>query len=469
MAVHALNALLGAFDRPGGVVIPPPIPLSPLPPIEQPRSADGMSIFSANGGGSILGVDPVAALTQRVLDGSNPVEILVVVSANPVYSSPIGERLREALKRIPMVVVLGSFHDETAACADLILPTHLFLESWQGLTTPPAVAFSTLGLSPPVVEPLFDTRHPGDFLLELGRQVGPETEAALPWPSYADYLKERVEGLAISGQGSVITGTFEESWIHFLEARGWRFLEKEGLEAFWEDLLRESGWWNPVRARGDWARLFRTSSGRYEFFSLALEQRLREIGLAEGGTSLDEQQALARGITTVGFDVAGDEACLPHFDAPEESGDGELALVPFRPITARGRLGVTSPMVLEMFGYPVFSGWQTWAELAPETARELDLEYGDLIEVESERGVLAAVVRVQPGATPGAVHVPLGLGHRESYGAAGGVGANPLEILRQVPDRLAGTLSLSSTSVRLRLIRRRPHGGPPPTRGGHAT
>ncbi|MGB6366974.1 MAG: molybdopterin-dependent oxidoreductase [Thermoanaerobaculia bacterium] len=445
MAVHALNALLGAFDRPGGVVMPPPIPLSPLPPIEQPPSADGVSIFSANGGGSMLGVDPVAALTQRILDDSNPVEILVVVSANPVYSSPIGERLREALKRIPMVVVLGSFHDETAACADLILPTNVFLESWQGSTTPPAVAFSTLGLAPPVVEPLFDTRHPGDFLLELGRQAGPEAEAALPWRSYADYLKQRVEGLAISGQGSVITGTFEESWIHFLEARGWRILEKEGLEAFWKDLLRESGWWNPVRAQGDWARLFRTPTGRYEFFSRTLER-----GLAAGE-----------------FDVDGDEAYLPHYEAPRESGEGELALVPFRPLTARGQLGVTSPMVLEMFGYPVFSGWQTWVELAPETAHELDLEWGDLVEVESDRGVIAAVVRVQPGATPGTVHIPLGLGHREPFGAGGGVGANPVELLDPVPDQLAGTLALSSTRVRLRLLRRRPHGGPPPVLGGH--
>jgi anaerobic selenocysteine-containing dehydrogenase len=30
VAVHALNALVGAFDRPGGVVLPPPIPFTPL-------------------------------------------------------------------------------------------------------------------------------------------------------------------------------------------------------------------------------------------------------------------------------------------------------------------------------------------------------------------------------------------------------------------------------------------------------
>jgi anaerobic selenocysteine-containing dehydrogenase len=124
-------------------------------------------------------------------------------------------------------------------------------------------------------------------------------------------------------------------------------------------------------------------------------------------------------------------------------------------------------MVLEMFGYPVFSGWQTWAEIAPETAHELDLEWGDLVGVESDRGVIAAVVRVQPGATPGTVHIPLGLGHREPFGSARGIGANPVELLDPVPDQLAGTLALSSTRVRLRLLRRRPLGGPPPVLGGH--
>lgn len=468
VAVHALNALSGAFDRPGGVVTPPSIPLSSLSPLDGAPLADELSVFAPASGSAVLGTDPVEALTERVLGEAKPVELLFVLSADPVFSSPLGGRLREAMERIPLVVVLASFQDETAGSADLILPTNVFLESWEGWTTPPTIAFSTLGLGHPVVEPLYDTRHPGDVFLELSRRLGPPAESALPWPRYEDYLKERLEGLAVSGQGSVITGTFEDSWIHFLEARGWRFVEKEGLEAFWEDLLRESGWWNPVRVQGDWARLFRTPSGRYEFFSRTLEQRLREIGFAESGESLNEQQALERGIAAVGLELGADEACLPHFEAAEGAAEGELTLVPFRPLTARGRLGVTSPMLLEMFGYSVFSGWQTWAELAPETAHELHLEYGDLIEVKSERGVFEAVVRVQPGAAPGAIHVPLGLGHPETMGVAGGIGANPVEILQPAADRLSGAISLSPTGVGVRLIRRRPHGGPPPTHGEDA-
>ena len=77
------------------------------------------------------------------------------------------------------------------------------------------------------------------------------------------------------------------------------------------------------------------------------------------------------------LEAPADEACLPHFEPPVGVGEGDLWLSLFRPVTARGRLGVASPMVLEMFGYPFLDGWRTWAEIAPETAHDLHLADGD--------------------------------------------------------------------------------------------
>jgi anaerobic selenocysteine-containing dehydrogenase len=409
----------------------------------------------------------VEAIAERVLDGSYPVELLVIVSSNPVFSSPAGERLRLAMEQIPVVVALAPFLDETASDADWILPSHVFMESWQGTTTPPAVAFSVLGLGKPVIEPLFDTRHPGDVLLDLYRAAGAPAGPALPWATYPDYLKERLEGLVISGEGSVVTGSFEESWVHFLEERGWRFLEHRSLEDFWAALERESGWWNPVRARGDWDRLFRTPSGRFEFFSQALERHLRELGEMKADAEMSEAEAVERGIAAIGSQVEGDEVFLPHFEPPITKGEGELLLLPFRPITARGRLAAVSPMVAEMFGYPFLDGWQTWAEIGTDTAHDLDLADGDVVAVESERGSIEAVVRVHPAAVPGTVHVPLGLGHDHPAGAAERIGSNPVELLEPIRDSLSGALSMTSSQVRLRLLQRRPHGGPAPMDGGH--
>jgi len=318
-----------------------------------------------------------------------------------------------------------------------------------------------------VIEPLFDTRHPGDVLLELGRAAGDSASAALPWGSYPDYLKERLEGLVISGEGSVVTGSFEESWVHFLEERGWRFLEHGSLENFWAALERESAWWNPVSTRGDWARLFPTPSGRFEFYSQTLDRHLRQVGGMKAEAGMSEEEALEGGIVAIGSQVDSDEVCLPHFEPLATGGDGELQLLPFRPITARGRLAAVSPMVMEMFGYPFLDGWQTWAEVATETAHELDLADGDVVAVESDRGSIEAVVRVHPAAVPGTVHVPLGLGHDQPLGVAKDIGSNPIEILEPIRDSLSGALSLTSSRVRLQLVRRRPHGGPAPMDGGH--
>ncbi len=446
IAVQALNALLGSFDRPGGVVLAPPIPFTPLE-----LSAGGAGLFAP---AKALATDPLAALAA----GAEQLEALFLVGCNPLHDSPLAGKLRAALARIPLVVSFAPFLDETAAAADYVLPASLALESWSEATTPPGVAFSVLGVSQPAVEPLFDTRHPGDALLDLAGRLGGGAASALPWQSYADYLQHRLEGLARSGQGAVVSGSFEEAWVHFLEERGWRFLERDDPKEFWQDLIREGGWWNPVHARQDWARLFPTESGRYEFFSRALERHLRERGGGEAG--------LAAGIAELGLAAEGDEACLPHFEPPRLDGEGELVLVPFRPITGRGRLAVVSPMVLEMYGYPVLSGWQSWVELAPETAHQLHLEEGDRVAVESAHGSIECVVRVEPRATPGAVHVPLGLGH-ERLGIAQGVGANPLTVLAEVAEPLTSAAALVSTRVRLSRIARRARGGVRPLAGAH--
>ena len=467
MAVHALNALVGAFDRPGGIVLPPPIPLTPMPPIAVAPSVGSASVF-ADGDGSGFGVDPLETFAERLIANPDRVDVLILINTNPVYSHPAGGRLREILEQIPMVVAIAPFEDETSAVADLILPSHVYLERWQATTTPQGVAFSTLGIGQPAIEPLYDTRDPGDVLLTLANRIGGSVAEALPWSSYEEYLWFRLEGLVISGEGSVVSGSFEESWVHFLEERGWRFFEHKTLADFWSDLLRESGWWNPVQARGDWQRLFPTPSGKFEFSSQQLRRRLVEVGRSSGDAQMSPRQALELGRVSRGLEADLDQVCLPHFETPRLEGDGELVLVPFRPITARGGLGSVSPMLMEMYGYPVMTEWRTWVELAPATAHELHLGDGDEVAVESDGSSIEAVVRIQPGSTPGVAHVPLGLGHRQSFGAGGGLGGNPMDVVSKSHDSLAGSRSQTTTRVRLRLIRRRSHGGPAPLFGEHA-
>lgn len=456
MAVHALNALTGSFDRPGGVVLAPPIPLTPLEPLPETAAVEGRDLFAPRPGGPAFGVDPVAALAGAGEDGSEPLDVLLVAGSNPLHASPAAGDLRRAVERIPLVVACAPFLDETAAAADLVLPSPVFLETWDGFATPATVPFGVVGLGHPVVEPQGDGRHPGDVLLELGRRVGEPVAGALPWEAYPAYLRHRLEGLVTSGQGTVISGSFEESWVHFLEERGWRFLEQGSFEEFWEDVAREGGWWNPELPSHDLARLFTTPSGRFEFHSSALEARLRELG--EGD--------LARAIDALGLEADPDEVCMPHFEPPGNLGRGDLVAIPFRPVTARGSLAPVSPMVMEMYGYPLLTGWETWAELSPETAHEAGVGDGDRVSLEADGGAaVEVVVRVRPGGARGVVHLPLGLGHRDL--GVSKAGANPLEVVAGARDPLSGALSPAPTRVRIQLIERRRHGGPAPLEGGH--
>lgn len=464
MAVHSLNALTGSFDRPGGVVLPSPIPFKPLETIAGDSGETGGSIFTARGGEGSSATDPVDLLTRRVLDGSNPVEVLILIEANPVRNSVVGDRFKEVLERIPLVVSLTSFRDESASRADYILPTPVFLESWREMTTPPHTAFSILGMGQPVLNPLFDTRHPGDTILDLARLALGQDTKAMPWKDYVDYLKHRIEGLVVSGQGTVFSGSFEESWVQFLEQRGWRFLEHAGVEEFWDDLVRESGWWNPVLPRGDWKRMFPTPSGRFEFFSQALEERLCELGEGSGKRS---REALQRGLERLGLSADADEVCLPHYEPSSAAGEGEAALIPFRPTTARSEFGSVSPMVQEMFGYWLLSGWETWVELSPVTAHELDIRDGDVVSVSSDRASFEAVARIQRGAVPGVVHVPMGLSPGDAGSADEDARWNVMELLLPQEDQLSGALCTTTTRVSLRLVRRRDRGGPVPAEGGH--
>jgi len=458
MAVHALNALLGAFDREGGVVMPDPIEFSGLSELAEPEHP---SCFEPPS--TLFGVDPVRTLADGILDGSRPIELLVLVNSNPVHESPHGDRLREALQRVPMVVAMSSFLDESAACADYVLPSPMYLETWRTVTTPPGTPFSVLGVGTPVIEPLHDTRHPADILLELTRRANPAFIDSMPWASHVEYLKDRLRGLVASGQGSVISGSFEESWAHFLEQRGWRFLQHQGVESFWDGLTAGAGWWNPVRTHGDWDRMFPTRSGCFEFHSQKLARHLRDVGAAQEGTD----STLDRGAMALGLRSRGDETCRPHQDPPAPVDDGQLVLVPFRPITGRGGLGTLSPMVLAMYGYSALSAWQTWVEIAPTTAHHLDLHDGDTVRIESSRAGIEAMVHIQAGAVPGVASISTGLGHQEIESAADGIGSNPMNVVVPGRDPLSGATSLAMTPVRLHLLQRRKHGAAPPEHGGH--
>jgi molybdopterin-containing oxidoreductase family iron-sulfur binding subunit len=146
------------------------------------------------------------------------VEVLLLLDVNPVFTLPRSLGFESALAKVPLVVALTSFMDETAARAHLVLPIPTPLESWGDFE--PQVGIH--GLLQPVVRPLFRTRAPGDILLTVARWMGEDVASKLPWADFHAYLRER----------------WQELHRRLAPDRDW--------EAFWRDALREGGVWEDV-------------------------------------------------------------------------------------------------------------------------------------------------------------------------------------------------------------------------------
>ncbi|MGB8325040.1 MAG: molybdopterin-dependent oxidoreductase, partial [Candidatus Acidiferrum sp.] len=183
LAVNALNALLGSVGKPGGLQFT----------LESPLAAGAV----ARGNSGASQASSVRALAQQILSGQpRPIEVLLVHEANPVFATPLGWRVKEALEKVPFIASFGSFLDETSRLADLILPDHSFLESWIDDVPESGTTQSVVSVAPPAMRPLHDTRAWPDVLLDVAHRLGGQTSQTLPWKRYEEMLKSTLAPLA---------------------------------------------------------------------------------------------------------------------------------------------------------------------------------------------------------------------------------------------------------------------------------
>lgn len=179
-AVFGLNLLLERLGRPGGIFAPASFGLD--------TGLDPDSGSETDSGGTSL-ADFLSRLRQGPADG---VEMLIVSEADPVHSRPAGWRLEESFARIGKIVTFASFLDDTAVRSDLVLPLHTDLERVDIIDPYPSVGVPVAGLATPVVEPVVDSRHPGDLLLALARTQGEPAASRFPWRSYTELVETRL-------------------------------------------------------------------------------------------------------------------------------------------------------------------------------------------------------------------------------------------------------------------------------------
>lgn len=189
LAVHALNALVGNINRSGGVQALAAYDYINWPDMETDSvAAAGLQRPRLDGAGTDK-FPHVRYLTHRLADAAEGLQALLVAEANPCYSLPNTQAVKAAFDKIPFVVSFSSFMDETAMNADLILPNHIYLERYEDIPVTAGVTRPTVGLCRPVVDPLYDTQHIGDSILQIAKALKGTVAGAFPWKDYETCLK----------------------------------------------------------------------------------------------------------------------------------------------------------------------------------------------------------------------------------------------------------------------------------------
>ncbi|MBU8848885.1 MAG: molybdopterin-dependent oxidoreductase [Desulfobacterales bacterium] len=188
-AVHTLNCLVGNINKKGGAFVRQKSEYLEFPDVSMDSIADAG--FAKNKTGRY-----VNQLIEKVNKSSKPaVDVLFVYNANPCYSLHDSKSVKQAVGKIPFVVSFSSFLDETAKEADIILPSHTFLERLEDVPSCAGLAKSVVGLTTPVIDPVFDTRHAGDAVLLIAKALEGSVAESFEWETYDECLESVAGGI----------------------------------------------------------------------------------------------------------------------------------------------------------------------------------------------------------------------------------------------------------------------------------
>ncbi len=136
---HAINAALGAI---GNTVI----------------------VTDSLEGNPVDNVESLKTLTGELNAGK--VDLLVIATANPVFTAPADLKFAEALQKATLRVHMGSHNDETAELCHWHLPESHYLEDWSD-----ARAYDgTVTIIQPLIKPLYNSKSLHELIAALSGQ-----------------------------------------------------------------------------------------------------------------------------------------------------------------------------------------------------------------------------------------------------------------------------------------------------------
>jgi anaerobic selenocysteine-containing dehydrogenase/Fe-S-cluster-containing dehydrogenase component len=174
----------------------------------KPGTQDLINFDSASSYSTVVSSERMKRLVEQMAAGE--IDALIFHGANPVFTLPKSWNFQSALQRVPFIVSLSTYRDETSRLAHLVLPTHHFLESWADHTPRKGIT----GIVQPTMGNFFNTRNLGDILISTGKQID---AGRFPWGGMYQSLKESWGKKSRSARPG---STAEAAWNEALKSGG---------------------------------------------------------------------------------------------------------------------------------------------------------------------------------------------------------------------------------------------------------
>lgn len=435
MAIHALNALVGAFYAKGGLGYQMGPPYGPMPVDEKDYKDD----YALNGpwksqpridmkgekDGYLLAKNMLQELGPNSLAGKPyKLDTVMFYLTNPIWTAPNGQVWEEALKEL-FVIDTSPFPGETAMFADLILPDHTYLERLQDAPTYPFQGWPMTQLRVPAIKPLYDTKYYGDTLIEIGKRIkGPMGDYYKALESSENVIRHLAKGFEKDPGDNGVNDfeSWKEKGVWYKKPYIYRYRDGGFFKWDGQDYAIQM---TEEEVKKD---LFKTDSGKFE---------LRSGWLEANADWIAEKTKRPR-----------DKLMFPHWEEPVHPGGGDLYMVtPKVAMHAEGR-GANLPVAIANL-QPVLGGRKTvYIEINPQTAKERGIANGAKVRLKSDLGTIEGYCKYYEGCRPDTLVFPMEHGHwAMGRWAKGRLPGHCGEITVNTSDRVTGQCSYYTTKV----------------------
>jgi len=198
-AISILNILAGTIDRPGGrffartISIPGVDAIAPPPPYPavKGRRVDGkekLPLVLEDGSGLF------STLADGMLNKYPGMIQAAFINWYSLLSFPSPQRMEQALKTVPFVVVMDTLPADATSLADIVLPSTTYLEVNDVVAREYHAPWPQVIARQAVVPPMFEAKSIGFVAVELGKRLAPDyfKNPDGSWISPAAILDEKV-------------------------------------------------------------------------------------------------------------------------------------------------------------------------------------------------------------------------------------------------------------------------------------